>query len=53
MRARMAQALLNPQETAGLMELALTQPGRLAQLLRSPTVQAIPGVAGMALPAAQ
>lgn len=53
MRSRMAQALLNPQETAGLMELALTQPGRVAQLLRNPTVQALPGVAGMALPAAQ
>lgn len=53
MRARMAQALLNPQETAGLMELALTKPQRMAQLLRNPTLQALPGVAGMALPAAQ
>ena len=53
MKQRMAQMLLNPQETAGLMELALAQPGKVAQLLRNPRLQAVPGILGASLPAAE
>ena len=53
MKQRMAQMLLNPQETAGLMELALAQPGKVAQLLRNPRLQALPGIMGASLPAAE
>ena len=53
MKQRMAQILLNPQETAGLMELALAQPGKVAQLLRNPRLQALPGIMGASLPAAE
>lgn len=53
MKQRMAQMLLNPQETASLMDLALAQPGKVAQLLRNPQFQALPGIMGASLPAAE
>lgn len=53
MKQRMAQMLLNPEETASLLELALTQPGRVKQMLSRSSVQAIPGILGASLPAAQ
>ena len=53
MRARLAEMLLNPQETAGVLELAMQQPGKWKQLLSSPALQAAPGILGMSLPAAQ
>lgn len=53
MKQRMAQMLLNPQETASLMDLALAQPGKVARLLRNPQFQALPGIMGASLPAAE
>ncbi|MDQ5919168.1 MAG: hypothetical protein QG660_2283, partial [Pseudomonadota bacterium] len=53
MKQRMAQMLLNPQEAASLMDLALAQPGKVARLLRNPQFQALPGIMGASLPAAE